>query len=120
MEQLATGPCDGFDKEAALDRVGGDLDLLKEIARIFLDDCPRSLTELSEAAARGDCALVERAAHTLKGASSNFGAARLVAAALRIEKMGHARTVEGFSAAFADVESALDTLRAELEALIDS
>ena len=120
MEQLAKGPWDGFDQEAALGRVGGDLDLLKEIAGVFLDDCPRSLAELREAAERGDCASVERAAHTLKGASANFGAARLVSAALRIEKMGHARTLEGFSAAFTDVESALDTLRGELQALVES
>src|SRR5450631_2427104 len=99
MEQLATGQWDGFDKDAALGRVGGDLDLLKEIARVFLDDCPRSLAELREAAARSDCAVVERSAHTLKGASANFGAARLVAAALLIEKMGHARTMDGVAPA---------------------
>jgi HPt (histidine-containing phosphotransfer) domain-containing protein len=120
MENLAAGTLDGFDMDAALGRVGGDLDLLKEIARIFLDDCPRSLTELRDAAASNDCVVVERSAHALKGASANFGAARLVVAALRIEKMGHARTLDGFAPAMAEMESALDALCSELEALIAS
>ena len=97
MEQLATGPWDGFDKEGALGRVGGDLGLLKEIARVFLDDCPRLLEELREAAARSDFAAVERHAHTLKGSSANFGASRLVSAALRIEKMGRARSLKSIN-----------------------
>jgi len=120
MQQFAAGPWDEFDKDAALGRVGGDIDLLKEIARLFLDDCPRSLTELREAAARNDCSAVERSAHTLKGASANFGATRLVSAALDIEKMGHAGTLDNFVPALVEVESALDALRAELEVMIAS
>jgi HPt (histidine-containing phosphotransfer) domain-containing protein len=120
MEQLATGRLDGFDKDAALGRVGGDIDLLKEIAGVFLGDCPRSLAELRDATARGDCAVVERSAHALKGAAAIFGADRLVSAALHVEKMGHARTLDGISPALSEVEAALDVLRAELERLIAS
>ena len=120
MEQFATSRCDGFDKDAALVRVGGDLDLLKEIAGVFLDDCPRSLAELRDAVARGDCAVVERSAHTLKGASATFGATSLVFAALQMEKMGHARTLDSVAPALVAVETALDALRAELEVLIAS
>ncbi len=120
MQQLTTDRCDGFDKDAALGRVGGDIELLKEIAHVFLDDCPRSLAELRDAVARGDCAVVERSAHTLKGASATFGATRLVFAALQIEKMGHARALNGIAPALVAVETALDALRAELKVLCDS
>jgi len=111
---------DGFDRETALARVGDDIDLLKEIAGIFLEDCPRSLAELRDAAARGDCVMVERSAHNLKGAASNFGAGSVVGAALRIEKMGYTGTLDDFASALAALEAALAKLRIELEALIAS
>lgn len=111
---------DGLNRDAALARVGGDVDLLKEIARVFLDDCPRSLAELRDAAARGDCGAVERSAHSLKGAGSNFGASRMVAAALRIEQMGRDGELDDFAAALDVLESTLTSLCNELEALIAS
>jgi HPt (histidine-containing phosphotransfer) domain-containing protein len=120
MEINRPAPGDGLDVDAALARVGGDVDLLKDIARVFLDDCPRALAELQNAGARGDCAAVERAAHGLKGAASNFGASVVVAAGLRIEQMGHAGTLEEFGPALASFEAALASLSDELEALLAS
>ena len=120
METDELGPGEGLDCDAALARVGGDADLLKEIARIFIDDCPRAMAEMQDASARADCVLLERAAHGLKGAASNFGASNVVAAALHLEKMGRSGTVEGFAAAYLDLEKVLSALRDELESLIAS
>ena len=120
MSTRDSSPQDGLDHEAALARVGGDEDLLKEIARIFIDDCPRTLAELRDAGARGDCVLVERAAHGLKGASSNFGASGVVAAAFHLEKMGRARTLDGFALGLQELETVLSALSNELELLIAS
>ena len=120
METNRPAPGDGLDVDAALARVGGDVDLLKDIARVFLDDCPRALAELRGAGARGDCAVVERAAHGLKGAASNFGASRVVAAGLCLEQMGHAGTLDDFGIAFESLEFALAAFRRELEALLAS
>jgi HPt (histidine-containing phosphotransfer) domain-containing protein len=120
MDTNEWGPKEGLDCEAALARVGGDVDLLKEIARIFMDDCPRALAELRDASARGDCVLLERAAHGLKGAASNFGASSVVAAALHLEKMGRSGTIEGFAPAYRELENVLAVLHEELESLIAS
>ena len=38
-----------LDRATALARVGGDLDLLKEIAGLFLDEYPRALDEICQA-----------------------------------------------------------------------
>jgi HPt (histidine-containing phosphotransfer) domain-containing protein len=113
-------PGDGLDWDAALARVGGDVDLLNDIARVFLDDCPRALAELQDAGTRGDCALAERAAHGLKGAASNFGAKRVVEASLHIERMGRAGSLDGFAAALEALENGLASLREELETLLGS
>jgi two-component system, sensor histidine kinase and response regulator len=120
METKHSGSGDGLDSKAALDRVGGDVDLLKDIAHVFLEDWPRSIEELRSAAARGDGPVVERVAHGLKGAASNFGASRVVAASLAIEQMGRAGKLDDFASAMATLEAALVELRGELEGLIAS
>jgi two-component system, sensor histidine kinase and response regulator len=77
-----------FDRAAALDEVDGDEELLAELARVFLEDSTRLLSEVQAAAAAGDAGQLMRAAHALKGSVANFGARRAVEAALRLESMG--------------------------------
>jgi HPt (histidine-containing phosphotransfer) domain-containing protein len=74
-----------LDISAALDRVGGDADLLKELASIFIDDYPRQLKLIEEAIAAADWKTAEREAHGLKGAVANFGAADAMEAARKLE-----------------------------------
>ncbi|HYH00914.1 MAG TPA: response regulator, partial [Terriglobales bacterium] len=62
------------DMSAALGRVGGDEELLAELAGIFIEDLPRSVSELEGAVAQRDPERVRRAAHSIKGAVLNFGA----------------------------------------------
>ena len=66
-----------FDYEDFLHRIDGDVDLLKEVIEIFLEDTPALLEELYTAIKQGDAKAVERAAHTLKGATANISAKRL-------------------------------------------
>jgi HPt (histidine-containing phosphotransfer) domain-containing protein len=106
-----------FDKTVALSRVGGDVDLLKEIAILFLDDYPKSLIELREAIDAGDAKRVERTAHGLKGSVSNFGARPAVDAALRLETMGRAQKLVEVERVLQALELALAALRPELESL---
>ncbi len=106
-----------FDKEVALSRVGGDVELLKEIAVLFLDDYPKSLNELREAVQAGDARRVERSAHGLKGSVSNFGAAPAVNAALQLETMGRAQKLVEVEQVLRTLELALAALRPELESL---
>lgn len=106
-----------FDKEIALSRVGGDAELLKEIAVLFLDDYPKSLSELREAVAARDAKRVERTAHGLKGSVSNFGARPAVEAALQLETMGRSQKLAEVEQVFHTLELALAALRPELESL---
>ena len=56
--------------------VGDDPEFLAELVDDFLQDAPIQLESLREAATSGDAARAMRAAHTLKGNSRTFGAAR--------------------------------------------
>jgi two-component system sensor histidine kinase/response regulator len=106
-----------FDREVALSRVGGDAELLKEIAVLFLDDYPKSLNDLHAAAKIGDAKGVERSAHGLKGSVSNFGARPAVDAALQLETMGRAQKLVEVEQVLHTLELALAVLRIELESL---
>ena len=107
----------GFDKGVALSRVGGDVELLKEIAILFLDDYPKSLCELRKAVETGDARGVERTAHGLKGSVSNFGARPAVDAAFQLEVMGRAQKLVEVEHVLGTLELALAALRPELESL---
>jgi HPt (histidine-containing phosphotransfer) domain-containing protein len=106
-----------LDRELALTRVGGDAELLKEIASLFLEDYPLTLAELRDALNRGDATKVERAAHGLKGSVSNFGAKPAVEAARNIENLGRAHQLAEVGQVLTTLELALAALRPELESL---
>jgi two-component system sensor histidine kinase/response regulator len=106
-----------IDRDVALSRVGGDAELLKEIAQLFLEDYPKSMEDLRRAALSGDAKCLERAAHGLKGSVANFGAAAAVEAALTLETMGRARNLAEVEQVLRSLELALAALRPELESL---
>jgi CheY-like chemotaxis protein len=96
-----------FDMAAALERVGGDEELLKELVGIFLEECPQWLAAVRAAVAAGDPAALKRAAHVVKGAVDNCGASAAFDAALRLERMGSEGRLN-------EAEDALATLEGEL------
>jgi PAS domain S-box-containing protein len=101
---------DEFDREAALERVGGDRALLRELIDMFQAEVPGWLAGLNEAIERGDAPTVKRLAHTLKGAVSTFAAATAVAAALRLEEIGRSGELAEAPAARQELRQALDRL----------
>src|SRR5579871_4394216 len=106
-----------IDKELALSRVGGDVELLREIAILFIEDYPKILAELQAATDRGDALSVERTAHSLKGSVSNFGANLVIETARKIEDLGRARQLADVPVMLRTLNQALAELRPELEAL---
>jgi|SRR5579863_2087066 len=110
-------PGKGLHRDLALSRVGGDPELLKEIAALFIEDYPKVLAEIRAATARGDALGVEHAAHGLKGAVANFGAQAAVEAAFQLEQMGRAGDLRRAREALDTLARALDALHPELEGL---
>jgi len=77
-----------FNQQAVLSRLGGDASLLREVAQIFLEDCPRLLDDLRRGVERGDTSAVKAAAHAIKGTVALFSAEPALEAAVRLEHMG--------------------------------
>ena len=84
--------------EAAREYVGGDEDLLRELLKVFLDECPRWMAELDRAIATSDATAVQRTAHKFKGALVNFGAETAGAAAAQLESLGKTGNLSGVDA----------------------
>jgi PAS domain S-box-containing protein len=106
-----------FDRDAALDRVDGDRELLQEIIELFFDEMPGLLAAVQETITRCDAKALERAAHTLKGAVGNFGAKGAFDAALRLEVMGRGGDLTHVAGAYAELEREVARLEGALAAL---
>ena len=102
---------------AALDRMGGDTELLEEVARLFLETTPKLLDQIRWAAGGRNSPELGRAAHTLKGSAQNFGATAVVEAAFRLEQMGRAGDLTGVDEAVAALEAEMERLEPALVAL---
>lgn len=106
-----------LDRALALSRVGGDEELLREIAGLFLDDYPSLVGKIQEALAKQDAQGLERASHSLKGSVANFGAEPAYQAALELEKIGRSKDLGHAASAFLNLQRSLESLQPELTAL---
>ena len=81
--------------------------LVRKMAELFLADSPGLLARMHEAAAAGDGAALERAAHRMKGSAANLSARRVVAAAGRLEEIARRGDLAEADATRAELEDAV-------------
>ena len=103
-----------LDEAALRSRFEGELELLRDVVRLFLDDYPKLFNGIRGAAERGDTKGMEREAHKLKGSVANFAAPAAYDAALRLEMMGRSGHLEQGAEALDQLESALDRVAAPI------
>ena len=108
---------EGLELEVALTHVNGDRRLLREIARLFLADSPRTLATLRRAVRAGDAAGTRAAAHALKGSIAIFGAPQAAAHAMELQRMGDTGDLAAAPSALLALESHVAALHRDLTAL---
>jgi two-component system, sensor histidine kinase and response regulator len=106
-----------LNRSIALERVGGDEELLREIAGLFLEDYPNLMTQIQQAVGNHDAHALERAAHSLKGSLSNFGSDAAYQASFELEQIGRSKNLDRAVAALANLEAVMHQIRPELELL---
>jgi PAS domain S-box-containing protein len=109
-DPAAPGRDNVFDRDEALAQLGGDAELLRELAATFLDQAPRWMSAIRESLERQDAAGVNAAAHPLKGSLGTFAAKSAAAAAQRLESLAREGNL-------ADGWDALDALEKEMACL---
>jgi HPt (histidine-containing phosphotransfer) domain-containing protein len=105
---LAVPPA--FDYAGARDRLGGDVGLLAEIARVFLADAPRILLRIDEAIVAMDPVGLQTTAHELGGAAGNVGASALADVARTLEACGRDRALHAAARGREQLHAVMDEL----------
>jgi HPt (histidine-containing phosphotransfer) domain-containing protein len=85
------------------------------VIETFLDDVPKEIQKLRDSLAAGDMALVERQAHSIKGASANVGGEALRAVALEMEHAAKAGDVDRVHACLARLDAEFARLKAAMD-----
>jgi two-component system sensor histidine kinase/response regulator len=109
-----------WNRVEALDRIGGDEELLRDLCHIFLEESPKLMLKLQEAVATGDADGVTRAAHSLKGEAGYLGADGTSHAARKLEEMGHNKDLSGASDTLAVLEREVASLHLDLKEMAEA
>lgn len=107
-----------YDYVGALDRLGGDTGLFRDLARMFAVDSVALMERLRSATVRGDRKEAALASHALLGLAATFTAVRVTTEAGRIESAAR-DTDAALISDFDELEAAVTDLNAALRQLPD-
>ena len=102
-----------FNEGAALERVLGDADLLRELAQLFLNEAPRWLSAIRTAVEHADARALAAGAHTLKSAADHLGADTTFACACKLEELGRNGKLDEAPSVLARLEGVVADLQVE-------
>jgi len=108
-----------LDRATLLDRVDGDMQLLGEITKLFLQECEPLMASAREAMKTGNAGRFAYDIHTLRGMFRNLSAAAAQEAAGKLEELDLVKNLEKVQAAYALLEQEAQALKAELGGMID-
>jgi two-component system, sensor histidine kinase len=106
-----------LDMQALRADYGEDEALLARVAGVFVEELPKWQGRLREAIESGDAEVLNRTAHTLKGALQHFGNTAAGELARQLEEKGRLRQTNGTRAILDQLEIELAQLVRELEQL---
>jgi HPt (histidine-containing phosphotransfer) domain-containing protein len=96
--------------DALVSQLAGDEDLARQMVALFISESPRMRTALVDAFASGSPDAVRRAAHSFKGAVSNFSEEGLTATARLLEQTAAEGRLDDAAALFERLEQEADDL----------
>jgi protein-histidine pros-kinase len=106
-----------LDRETAIGRASGDRELLAELAWIFLEETPETLSRIEEALEARDAKAIERLVHRLKGALLTLAAPAAAQAALELETAAGAGPEGASREAFDRLRKEVSRLEEELKSM---
>jgi two-component system sensor histidine kinase/response regulator len=105
-----------LDVAATLEQVGDDPALLAELSDLYASEGPRLIGEMRRAIAADDSVALLAAAHSLRGASSNFLGHAVVPMTVALETRAHSGSLGGADEQLAQVEREVGQLILDLGA----
>ena len=107
-----------LDIDDALQRLGNDEELLRDIAQIYLEDCPALLERIHRAVAAANAGELQRAAQALKGLAATLSAAEVVGTTQRLEHLAAAGNVKDAGRAADEVDARVAELNEAVQAFL--
>ncbi len=104
-----------WDEQLALEYVGGDMELLRDLVKLFLQRHETLLTSVETAIQENEAEVISNAAHAYKGAVNHFAARRAQELALTIEDNARLGKLDDVETLFAELQKAAQQLESELE-----
>lgn len=103
--------------ESLLDGVMGDRALLAEMAELWLKDSEAQVSQIRLGIEQGDCLVIQRAAHAIKGSVGTFQAAAAFQSAKELEMVAKSGNLEAAKQLFATLTVHIEDVRRALRAL---
>jgi len=104
-------PVDVLDISQAIEQVGGEFNDLIEILWLYINHAPSLADEIREGLSANNSKQVHKAAHTLKGSSSNIFAGKIQRIAAQIEKNASKGDLEKVTEEIKALEREIDEFR---------
>ena len=109
MEQEKAKPV--FDQESVLERVGGDMEFLKELIELFRSDYPQKMAQLLRGIKEEDFKIISETAHSIKSASGNLSLTRVYDLSFKIEIMGRESKIQDIEKVYKELEEELGKIK---------
>jgi signal transduction histidine kinase/PleD family two-component response regulator/HPt (histidine-containing phosphotransfer) domain-containing protein len=104
-----------YDKQVALDRVGGDEDLFSQLVAVFLTDGADGLAQVQRGVSQGDPNAITEAAHALQSSLGIMAADDAIRAAQAVETLAKSGDLQGMEGAAAALTVEVRRLVSALE-----
>jgi len=104
-----------IDYAEGLERIGGDVDFLGELLKIYFEEFAEKLKLIQEAVERSDFISIRELGHSLKGASANLSLVSLRKASLFLETAGREERLNNAQTASRRLDTEMQRLKDYLE-----
>jgi two-component system, sensor histidine kinase and response regulator len=99
-----------------IERLGGDPELARQMAVLFVEECPNMLGAVRQSVSEGEPDGIRRAAHAFKGSVANFIHGGPAATALALEEAGREGRLADAPALLARLEQEVADLIPQMRA----
>lgn len=107
-----------FDPAALWNRIGGDMELLRDLVTIFCDQYPTLLGRLKEAIEQHSFSDVQKFSHKLRGSALQFSGSTVAELADLLEQMGQKQSLDGAAEIFSRLQQEVAELVRSLRAMV--
>ncbi|MGH9404078.1 MAG: response regulator [Terriglobia bacterium] len=107
-----------LDREKTLAQLEGDVQLLGEMASLFLHEIPKQMESTRAALENRDIKSLANLAHTIKGSVANFSAEAALRASLQLENTAKQGNLAEAGKAYQGLEEAISQLASELAGFV--